>query len=135
MSGWIAADTLDRDGLVGPRPRADRAFRGGTEPRRHRLIAVHRVPLERRRDGTMNSLSIDDPNLESRRSPPGRLAIAAPVAVPGDRRWLFRVFRKYAGATSAAISTPCGSRASGPCPSSPDGPLIVVMNHPRGGTR
>src|SRR3954469_866020 len=76
----------------------------------------------------MNSISTDDPNLESRR-PARPVRDRRADAIPGRTPWLFRGFRNYSRGYIRRHFHALRVARSGPLPDLPDGPLIVVVNH------
>jgi diapolycopene oxygenase len=104
MSGWIAADTLDQDGIV-----------------------------QRSASSVLAAAPAVAPASVGRMANPSDGAVA-PAAVSADalpRRsgWLVRLFtsycRRYLGRNFHAVRLAAGTR-----PIDPAGPLVIVMNHP-----
>jgi diapolycopene oxygenase len=110
MSGWIAADALDRDGV------AARTAHG------RRVPAVVPLPLSPPGQSTDTRAPLTGP---------GARPVVVPPVVVRHSPWLVRLFRRhvkrfYLGREFHAVRLSHGGRP-GPVP---DGPLVVVLNHP-----
>ena len=101
MSGWIAADALDRDAIAPRRPAA----------------LTNREP------------AVNHAHPRPRRAPPSRAMPRA--VLPHRWFWLLRTFGATQRATSASISTRFGYRPPArPFRWKGDDPILIVLNHP-----
>ncbi len=106
MSGWIAADTLDRDGVAAPARNVGSRAPGKTGSGNGNGVAGTHVPVP--------------------------LPAPVPDCVPVSRRtpWLVRGFtryvRRYLRRHFHAVRLAQGGRPEAPA----EGPLVIVLNHP-----
>jgi 1-acyl-sn-glycerol-3-phosphate acyltransferase len=106
MSGWIAADALDQDGVAAARPAGSRA------------VAVA-SPASAGTGSKQHGPRADAP-----------AEVTAPV-IERHSPLLFRMFRRHAKRFYLARHFHAVRLSrGGPPPAVPDGPLVIVLNHP-----